>query len=142
VADFGHNVLPIITRLSINGSITDNIHLLKCEFKLIRLWDNANFIYNCHTFTCDLPLLSIHSTIHLVHFARRLIFVLSRADLIHTKPEWRNLSFITVNCSHSSSADSGLFFRAWIYVVTINKLTTSTTTGLTRTICNQSQYIT
>jgi hypothetical protein len=115
MAGFGHNVLPIITRLLFHSSITDNIHLLQCEFKLMRLSDNAHFIYNCRTYTCDLPLLSIHSTIHLVHHAQRLIFVLSRADLIHTKPACaRNLSSITVNCNHSSYADG---FTLWWHVV-------------------------
>lgn len=112
---FGHNVLPITTRLSFHSSSNDNIHLLQCEFKLIRLWDNANFICNCHTYTRDLHLLSIHSTIHLVHYAQRLIFVLSGADLIHTKPACdRNLSSISVNCNHSSYADG---FMLWWYVV-------------------------
>jgi hypothetical protein len=106
MAGFGHNVLPIITRLSFHSSIIDNIHLLQCEFKLMRLSDNENFIYNCHTYTRDLPLLSIHSTIHLVHHAQQLTFVLSRADLIHKKPACaRNLSSITVNRNHSSYAD-------------------------------------
>jgi len=171
IAGFRHNILPIITRLSFHSSITDNIYLLQCEFQLIRLWDTANVTYNHHTYTCDLPLLSIHSTIHLVQHEQRLMFVLSRADLIHMKHAGaRNLSSITVNCNQLSYAD-GLtlwwhvvktghndflwistqarvlkkgvfFFLAWTYDVTSNKLTPSTTTCLTPTVCNQSQYIT
>jgi len=117
MADFGHNALPIITRLSFHSSIADNIHLWQCKFKLIRLWDNANFICNCHTYTRDFRLLSIHSAIHLIHYAQRLIFVLRGADLIHMKPACaRNLSSINVNCNHSSYADG--FMLLW-YVVKI-----------------------
>jgi hypothetical protein len=103
-AGFGRNVLPIITRLLLHSSITD-IHLLQCDFKLMRQWDNAHFIYKCHTYTCDLLLLSIHSTIHLVHHAQPLILVLSRADLIHTKPACaRKLSSITVTRTVSNQS--------------------------------------